>query len=915
MLNPSDVNLPMDSDPSLSVLNATQKLSDTPIDALTVFRSTQQYLLKVLEDLIQCSRVDLRDAFRKRHEEELKYTRILLYHSDRVVEAKYFLELLQYVHLFRQCIVTHSLPSKHNIASREYYLRNLDKLVYNSDMGEFTTILKENELSDKQYSHSTLSGLGIGSLSLPIQDISVLLCTADIETNERKKWLLKILRIIRKVSPTWATHDNTYCYHCCQILRILDIGSTMLQNYRVILEELNENFSIWRMSDLISAELDMDYLRKASEASFQVSSPIQLKQYLFQDLLRCVEGCIQAEERCKEGTAKEDPLVQQNVLTRHITEETSYNKPINETKVAIRKPSRGRQSDKFSMTEAFSKEAAQLPRVTGVFFGKSCLSWVAQIPVRKGHTKQLYFSVKKHGFLAARAKAIEARVQHIANSNSIEEDGIQYQPLIKDATHQTENITKHFTRSSRSQSYASRARASPCVPGVSYDSKRACWTVQEPSDTLSQKQFHVRKLGGFSAARLVAIQYLNETKQSQNTIDSRAVDLKGTNRNLFEFANSSPDKISVDNSSNLQEAIPNSDDLQEDKTFYSHFNFGNKNVNSSSDNFTFGASFIEDINAPAMLTHNRKDLRESCGQTRMSWNEKSNSDHLMFPITSLEALPQATVISQGCGLQQTQNNQKNGSHRSTFLTQSALNCEFDVASTADQATTVTTFGILDGSTSRLLSKANSGEARNFSRTLKMIDIETKHLRRKNTSSCHAHLAATETAAKMDNVQRNGIKWRGKHQDMTNDFCFQHSIKADASEKFKNLPHMIRLPITNVSNSHLDCRDFHKWLVFAKHALIPGMSRGKSGGVLPIDLLLKKRNYSGQLKRNLYYPRILNLAKDRLTLSRMRWTNLQKCYSSATCDGRSSKRKRYRMQSGARPTETGIFTWSEEDCDL
>ncbi|CDJ42350.1 hypothetical protein, conserved [Eimeria tenella] len=247
------------------------------------------------------------------------------HHAAVVTCADRFAELLPYSHIFRDCVGTYRMPStlpssaRHLLVQELRMLRNdPDRLLMRNSFqwteapGAVSCLaeLKGGPAADALHSDRASRGEDTGtgfscqsfrggraeisatateekgaflsqatlaasdtsirrcSVSwappLPLLDPAVLLCASGTELAAQKSAVLRILRMLRSLAPSWAARDDNFGFHFNTAITARSLDSLELQSYRVVLQCLSPfDAREWSRDQLMEVLSDLDCIRLA----------------------------------------------------------------------------------------------------------------------------------------------------------------------------------------------------------------------------------------------------------------------------------------------------------------------------------------------------------------------------------------------------------------------------------------------------------------------------------------------------------------------------------------------------------------------------------------------------------------------------------------------------------------------------
>lgn len=102
------------------------------------------------------------------------------------------------------------------------------------------------------------------ALPQPLLDPTVLLCASGTEMAAQKSAVLRILRMLRSLAPSWAARDDNFGFHFKTAITATSLDSPELQSYRVVLQCLSPfDAREWSRDQLMEVLSDLDCIRLA----------------------------------------------------------------------------------------------------------------------------------------------------------------------------------------------------------------------------------------------------------------------------------------------------------------------------------------------------------------------------------------------------------------------------------------------------------------------------------------------------------------------------------------------------------------------------------------------------------------------------------------------------------------------------
>ncbi|CDI87418.1 hypothetical protein, conserved [Eimeria praecox] len=290
-------------------------------------------------------------------EEQGESLHLLFRHHVAVVTcADRFAELLPYSHIFRECVGTYRMPATLPSPARHLLVQELqmlrrdpDRLLMRNsfqwteaagavscladtkcgtaadawhfdrtDMGASISCPNPNggRLEGQAHAHDdgnaflasadlTAAEGETGRCSsawappLPLLDPSVLLCASGTELAAQKSAILRILRMLRSLAPTWAARDDNFGFHFKATIAARSLDSLELQSYRVVFQCLSPfDAREWTRDQLMEVLNDLDCIRLAYRRRRNLKASVARVQRLLEqpdadpggDLLHNADG-------------------------------------------------------------------------------------------------------------------------------------------------------------------------------------------------------------------------------------------------------------------------------------------------------------------------------------------------------------------------------------------------------------------------------------------------------------------------------------------------------------------------------------------------------------------------------------------------------------------------------------------------
>lgn len=112
-------------------------------------------------------------------------------------------------------------------------------------------------------------------LPLPLLDPSVLLCASGTELVAQKSAVLRILRMLRSLAPSWAARDDNFGFHFKSAISAASLDSQELQSYRVVFQCLSPfDAREWSREQLMEVLSDLDCIRLAHRRRWSLRSSV-----------------------------------------------------------------------------------------------------------------------------------------------------------------------------------------------------------------------------------------------------------------------------------------------------------------------------------------------------------------------------------------------------------------------------------------------------------------------------------------------------------------------------------------------------------------------------------------------------------------------------------------------------------------
>ncbi|CDJ50123.1 hypothetical protein, conserved [Eimeria brunetti] len=274
-------------------------------------------------------------------EEQEESLHLLFRHHVAVVTcADRFAELLPYSHIFRECVGTYRMPAALPSPARHLLVQELqmlrrdpDRLLMRNsfqwteaagavscladskggaaadalhcdrlDMGTSTPCPNLSGGRSEGHAHVhedgnaylassalTSADVDTGRCStawappLPLLDPSVLLCASGTELVAQKSAVLRLLRMLRSLAPTWAARDDNFGFHFKAAIAARSLDSLELQSYRVVLQCLSPfDAREWSRDQLMEVLNDLDCIRLAHRRRRNLKASVARVQRLLE---------------------------------------------------------------------------------------------------------------------------------------------------------------------------------------------------------------------------------------------------------------------------------------------------------------------------------------------------------------------------------------------------------------------------------------------------------------------------------------------------------------------------------------------------------------------------------------------------------------------------------------------------------
>lgn len=249
------------------------------------------------------------------------------HHVAVVACADRFAELLPYSHIFRECVGTYRMPTtlpspaRHLLVQELLLLRHdpdrllarnafnwtdaagallcpVDQPTYSSKWRGTAEAQQTDRLSrgeegggalaaqspsalrtdvrDDQNDAATMDATTVTDsssagkntawgLPLPLLDPTVLLSASGTELTGQKSAVLRILRMLRSLAPSWAARDDNFGFHFRAAITATSLDSPELQSYRVVFQCLSPfDAREWTRDQLMEVLSDLDCIRLAN---------------------------------------------------------------------------------------------------------------------------------------------------------------------------------------------------------------------------------------------------------------------------------------------------------------------------------------------------------------------------------------------------------------------------------------------------------------------------------------------------------------------------------------------------------------------------------------------------------------------------------------------------------------------------
>ncbi|KAL8270773.1 hypothetical protein Esti_005328 [Eimeria stiedai] len=99
---------------------------------------------------------------------------------------------------------------------------------------------------------------------LPLLDPTLLLCASGREMASQKSAVLRLLRMLRSLAPSWAARDDNFGFHFKSVVSAASLDSKELQSYRIVLQCLSPfDAREWSRDQILEVLSDLDCIRLA----------------------------------------------------------------------------------------------------------------------------------------------------------------------------------------------------------------------------------------------------------------------------------------------------------------------------------------------------------------------------------------------------------------------------------------------------------------------------------------------------------------------------------------------------------------------------------------------------------------------------------------------------------------------------
>ncbi|KAL8438577.1 hypothetical protein ACSSS7_000111 [Eimeria intestinalis] len=116
------------------------------------------------------------------------------------------------------------------------------------------------ECADSTEGHSTRKWMP----PVPLLDPTLLLCASGREMASQKSAVLRLLRMLRSLAPSWAARDDNFGFHFKSVVSAASLDSEELQSYRIVLQCLSPfDAREWSRDQILEVLSDLDCIRLA----------------------------------------------------------------------------------------------------------------------------------------------------------------------------------------------------------------------------------------------------------------------------------------------------------------------------------------------------------------------------------------------------------------------------------------------------------------------------------------------------------------------------------------------------------------------------------------------------------------------------------------------------------------------------
>ncbi|OEH77260.1 hypothetical protein cyc_01344 [Cyclospora cayetanensis] len=261
------------------------------------------------------------------------------HHSVVMMCADRFAELLPYSHIFRECVGSYRMPTTMPSSARHLLVQELlmlrqdpdrfltrNAFLWTEDPGALACLAAPKGALDSDRvprgedggpvlppqspgggrkeglplvhgegslsavsSALTTAGLSSGRSGaawappLPLLDPTVLLCASGTELVAQKSAVLRILRILRSLAPSWAARDDNFGFHFKTAISATSLDCSELRSYRVVLQSLSPfDAREWSRDQLMEVLSDLDCIRLACRRRRSLKSSVARVQRLIE---------------------------------------------------------------------------------------------------------------------------------------------------------------------------------------------------------------------------------------------------------------------------------------------------------------------------------------------------------------------------------------------------------------------------------------------------------------------------------------------------------------------------------------------------------------------------------------------------------------------------------------------------------